>query len=142
MPTLHEKVERRRPAAPEQALHPRRDPRQHTADVLVRRRPQGPERECPLGALEEDTVEEQRSRRISTGTMTISPLGGRDTRVSRTRSLKMRQGRERLLPPLPSVGADRARPASRRGLARAGVRRRRHRGAGARPRDLTVQENR
>jgi hypothetical protein len=48
------------PAALEQTLHSRRDPRQHAADFFVRRRRQGPEPERPLGAFEEDAVEEQR----------------------------------------------------------------------------------
>ena len=47
------------PAAPEQALHPRSDPRQHAADLIIGRRRQGPELERPFLALEEDAVEEQ-----------------------------------------------------------------------------------
>src|SRR2546429_9511019 len=47
------------PAAPEQALHPRGDPRQHAADLIIGRRRQRPELERPFLALEEDAVEEQ-----------------------------------------------------------------------------------
>jgi hypothetical protein len=48
------------PAAPEQALHPRGDPRQHAADLIIGRRRQEPELERSFLALEEDAVEEQR----------------------------------------------------------------------------------
>ena len=45
---------------PEQALHPRGDPRQHAADLVIGRRRQRPELDRPFLTLEEEAVEEQR----------------------------------------------------------------------------------
>jgi hypothetical protein len=47
-------------AALEQTPHPLGDPREHDADLVVGRRGQRTEIECPLLAFEEDAIEEQR----------------------------------------------------------------------------------
>ena len=44
----------------EQTLHPGGDPLEHDADLVVGRRGQRPELQCPLLAFEENAVEEQR----------------------------------------------------------------------------------